>query len=511
MSGAILTFADFDGQTAVTDEADVVIIGSGAAGATAARVLTEAGLDVVVLEQGPHIPQQTRRSDTYSSFKQAWRDMGFQAAQGKAFVPIIQGACVGGTTVINGAIIHRLPEVIYDQWSREHGVGDVLRFADLVRVFDRMDEELGVGPAPDDVLGRNNALMREGVERLGLTGNLIQRNVTHCEGSAHCSQGCPTSRKQSMEVTYIPAAVGRGARVYSECVGRDLIVEGGRAVGVRGRFVEHGTRRRGATLTVRARRAVLVAASAVQTPLFLAANGVGRQSRLVGRRFQAHPGTSVMGVFDDPVKIWFGATQGFETTHYWDQRMKFEAVGIPLGLGASRLPGFGRPLMKRIADWGHVAQWGVQVRCRAHGRVKRSLSGRAAIRFCPNAEDVATFKTGVRVLCEMMFAAGAHTVMPGVHGLPDTISSMDGLAPLADLPDDPRLFHYIAAHMFGTAVMGSEPEQSVVGPDCQAHELPGLFVTDSSCFPTNLGVNPQHPIAAVSWLVAERIADSVTN
>jgi choline dehydrogenase-like flavoprotein len=40
-----------------------------------------------------------------------------------------------------------------------------------------------------------------------------------------------------------------------------------------------------------------------------------------------------------------------------------------------------------------------------------------------------------------------------------------------------------------------------------AHDLPGLYVTDSSVFPTNLGVNPQHSICAVSWLAAERIAE----
>jgi choline dehydrogenase-like flavoprotein len=84
---------------------------------------------------------------------------------------------------------------------------------------------------------------------------------------------------------------------------------------------------------------------------------------------------------------------------------------------------------------------------------------------------------------------------------------MDEVTKLSDLPDDPRRFHCIAAHLFGTAVLGRDGAQSVVGGDCQAHDLPGLYVTDSSVFPTNMGVNPQHSISAVSWLVAERIAE----
>jgi choline dehydrogenase-like flavoprotein len=54
--------------------------------------------------------------------------------------------------------------------------------------------------------------------------------------------------------------------------------------------------------------------------------------------------------------------------------------------------------------------------------------------------------------------------------------------------------------------MGTDPRASVVGPDGQCHELPGLHVVDSSIFPTNIGVNPQHSIAGIAWVLAERIA-----
>jgi choline dehydrogenase-like flavoprotein len=105
----------------------------------------------------------------------------------------------------------------------------------------------------------------------------------------------------------------------------------------------------------------------------------------------------------------------------------------------------------------------------------------------------------------MMFAAGAREVLPGIHGLPDRMRSPDEARLLDALPDDPRLFHCIATHLFGTAVLGRDPARSVVAPDGEAHELPGLHVLDSSIFPTNLGVNPQHTIAGVAWLAAERL------
>jgi choline dehydrogenase-like flavoprotein len=227
---------------------------------------------------------------------------------------------------------------------------------------------------------------------------------------------------------------------------------------------------------------------------------------VVGERFQCHPGAGVVGVFDRPVRMWSGATQGYESTHYWSERMKFETVAMPLELAAARLPGIGPELMRGLAEYPHLAIWGVQVRARAHGRVKRGLFGNVAIEYDMTDEDVRTLKLGVRRLVEMMFAAGAREVMPGVHGLPERIGNLDAMTAIDDLPDDPRLFHCIAAHLFGTALMGKSAFSSVVGPDLQAHDLPGLYVTDSSVFPTNLGVNPQHSICAISWLAAERIA-----
>ncbi|HVU03740.1 MAG TPA: GMC family oxidoreductase, partial [Polyangiaceae bacterium] len=507
MNGALIQGSDVAEKGAVADSADVVIIGSGAAGATAARVLTEAGLDVVVLEEGPHVPTGELRSDMYTTFKRVWRDMGFQVAEGRGFTPILQGSCVGGTTAVNGAIIHRLPKAIFDVWCAEHGAGDVLRYDVLERVWNQLDEELSVGPAPDAVFGNNNFLMERAVEKLGIRGNRIRRNVKDCQGSAHCNQGCPTARRQSMNNSYVPRAIAKGARVYADCRAEKLLVEGGRAVGVLGRFVR-GKRGGSPTLmTVRARKAVILAASAIQTPLFLLHNGIGRASGLVGRRLQAHPGTGVVGVFDEPVKLWSGATQGFETTHYWNERMKFETVSMPLEFGAARLPGVGPALMERLANYGHLAIWGVQIRARAHGRVRRGFFQSKVIEYDMTNEDIRDLKLGVKRLVEMMFAAGAREVMPGVHGLPERISSVDEVEKIFSLPDDPRHFHCIAAHLFGTAVLGKDPRGSVVGPDCEAHDVKGLFIADSSVFPTNMGVNPQHSISAIAWLVAERIAD----
>ena len=153
----IVNFKSTAGQTQIDDIADVVIVGSGAAGATSARVLSEAGLEVVLVEEGPYIAPDDVQTEVYTSMKRAWRDVSMQVAKGPSYTPILQGRCVGGTTAINSAIIHRIPESIHQNWCDEHGVGEWLPYSELTRIWDTLDEELSVGTPAESVRGNNSA------------------------------------------------------------------------------------------------------------------------------------------------------------------------------------------------------------------------------------------------------------------------------------------------------------------------------------------------------------------
>ena len=509
-SDTLVSFDDVIGRNEVLDCADVVIVGSGAAGATCARVLAEAGISVILVEEGPFVRTSEMRADVYSTMKRMWRDMGSQLARGRAFIPLLQGRCVGGSTVINSAIVHRLPERIHAMWAREYGLGEALPYDRLSRIWDQIEKDLFIAPTDSRIQGENNRLLEVGANALGYESHPTRRNVHQCRGSARCAQGCPNGAKQSMNLSYVPRALRHGARIYATAKVERVLVEGGRATGIEARFVEPSTRQRGPSLVVRARHAVILAASALQTPLILMKSGVGRQSKLVGKRLQIHPATAVVGIFDRPTKLWFGATQGFESSQFLEEDMKIETVALPPELAAVRLPALGPELVEQLASYGHLVQWGVEVRSKAHGTVKPGLFGFGP-RYAWDAtdDDVRVAKRGIVAICEMMFAAGARTVLPGVFGIPDAVSSMDEVRKIDALSDDPSRFHFISAHHFGTAVMGLDPSTSVVGPHGESHELPGLYVADGSIFPTTIGVNPQHSICGLAWLIAERLAETI--
>lgn len=483
-------------------EVDYVIVGTGAGGATAARVLAEAGRSLLMLEEGPDLRALARPRAVREAMRLSFRDGGAQTTRGRHPLPVLQGRLVGGSTAINSGIVWRLPPAVQRQWAREHGLAELVDQAVLDPIFAQLEAELGVAETPAPQRGSNARLMAEGAAALGLAGKPIARNVQDCAGSARCLQGCPRGARQSMDVSYVPFALARGAALWPLARAEQITVRGRRATAVSGSLLDPERRTPIGSFHVRARRGVIVAAGAVHTPLLLHAAGL---RGLVGRRFQAHPGAAVLGRFDDEVVQGFGATQAYEVP-LPERGMKLESLSMPPELLAARMPGLGADWQARLAALGHYAHWVAMVRMRAEGRVRPGLGGRPRIDYAPTPDDLARVRDGIALLARMLFAAGAREVSHGIFGLPALLTHPDEVALIERTTLTADRIHLLASHLFGTACAGADPRTSVVSPRLETHEVAGLYVMDASVFPTNLGVNPQHSIMALAFRAAAQLA-----
>lgn len=480
-------------------DCDVVVVGSGPAGSAFAAEAAGFGMSVVVVEAGRWFDPAEFPESGYTAMAAAYRDMGGSVVVGRAPMPYLQGKMVGGSSPINGAICWRLPRDVHEGWLKaDPALAEALPWDALERQTEQVEQRLAVAPTDPAVAGPKNLLMAKGAEALGLEHRPISRNVSGCSGLGRCMQGCPEGNKLSVDRTLLQDAIAAGARVVSSATVDAITLERGRAAGI------VAAAEGGGAVRVRAARAVVLAASAVQTPALLLANGITHGP--VGRDFQGHPGVSMSGRFADPVRMWEGATQGHEVIGLREEGLKFEALGFGLDVLAARLHGVGRALARQIDDLAHHLDWGVAVKAQARGRV-RVVRGRTVVQYSPTAGDVAQFRRGLRVLGEMMLAAGAEHVDPGVRGMRKPVSDVADLVALErDGATNPAAFTTAITHMFGTARIGGDPATSVVRPDFRHHTVDSLYVADSSVFPTATGVNPQISIMAIAQLCAQSVA-----
>ncbi len=479
----------------ITDECDYVIVGSGAAGGTCAKVLSENGQDVVVLEEGPYIKTEEFNTSTWRSMKTMFRDAGTTVMTGRSIIPFIQGRCVGGTTTINAAICWRTPEDVYDGW-KTYGIEDAITYEKLNQCFDVIEKDLNIHPVSESIAGNNNLLMKKGVEALGWEGRYIRRNENGCKGSAQCLQGCPNNAKQSTNLSYIPFAAERGARIYADCKAETILRENGTAVGVTGTFKSNGNQKFYAT--VRAKKGVILAASTIQTPVLLLKNKMANSSGQVGKNLQCHPGTAIYGFFEQDVNVWEGATQGYECFHFRKSKgFKLETLALTPELFAVRMPGAGSKLINYLAQARHFTTIAIPIRAKTKGTVGL-LFGAPNVTFSLVDEDVLTMKEGLKATAEIMFAAGAKKVIPGVYGMPETLNSPDEISKYDEVKLSPRSYSLVITHMMGAARLHKDAKHGVVKPNLETHDVKNLYITDSSVFPTNMGVNPMLTIMGLS-------------
>jgi choline dehydrogenase-like flavoprotein len=465
-----------------------------------------AGYSVGIVEEGPWVKTRDFHPDVRSAFERMMRDRGLQVLKGRAYMPMIQGRCVGGSTVVNSAIVWRTPEDVIDDWGARFGLAGTITMKDLEPHFDALERDLNVHGVEDAVLGENNRMFLEQAKKMGIEAAPMRRYEKSCGGSGLCLTGCPRGAKQGMSVSYVPWALAKGARIFTDCRVEHVDVRGGRAVGVR---AQAPTARGSRAVRLVARRGVVVAASTVQTPNLLRRSGV--RASALGEHFQAHPGLAIGGLMNRRVDMTFGATQGAESAHFRStERFKLETISMPPELAAARIPGVGLELADRMARLGDVAVWAAQIRAEAQGTVRPSTwggGGRDVVRFTLTQNDLRATRKACALIARMLFEAGAREIWPGIHGVPHVMRSIDEVKLIEEGPLEPRAYSFIATHLFGAARMGPDPRTSVVGLDFSTHEVEALYVVDSSVFPTNLGVNPQHSIMALSRLAATRIAD----
>jgi len=488
----------------VDERVDVCIIGSGAGGAVVAKELAEAGLSVLIIEEGDYFTQDDFHGPPFARVLRTYRDEGGTMALGRPLVPLPLGKAVGGTTVINSGTCFRTPDKVLRRWESEFGL-EGYDSASLAPLFDRVEQVMNVMPVPWEIIGKNAEVFDRGVRALGLHGEPIRRNIKGCRGCGACAFGCPSDAKQAMHLSYLPLACANRARIFARCRAEQLLIEHGRAVGVEATILDRHTDEVRGRLRVRA-DTVVVAAGTIHTPLLLRANGIGRRSGQLGRNLRLHPALGVHAIFDEEQFAWRGTLQSYFVDHLMDSDEVLIEVTNPMPtMGSSILRPTGMQAKQVFGEFKHVAATGLFVSDTSSGRVvSLGKRGRPIILYTLNQFDAQRLIRGIKLAAQIFLAAGARRVQVGLPGLREVTRPAD-LAALDTGHWRPDALNPTGFHPMGTCRMSPNPDAGVVDLRGQVHGTERLFVADGSIFPTCTGVNPQESIMAFATRIAQHI------
>lgn len=482
--------------------ADVAIVGSGAAGSVLAHRLAGAGREVVLLEGGKHVDPRDFTEDERVQFSNLFADGGLQLSTDTRF-QVLQGKCVGGSTVINNAVCYDIPPRTVERWNDPDGLDAAIDAERFSQSFARLREWLPVHSQEGSKrLQKGGDKMAEGIEELGLDGNggVVDANIKDCLGSGYCNIGCAYGKKLSALDNILPRAQREfpgAVRIFSECLAESIRTRGKRATEVRCTLSD------GRTLRVAA-KTVIVAGGALASSLLLQRSNVGGSR--VGTGLSFNVGAPLTADFEEELNSF----DGLQITHGYrpagEDQLILESWFNPVGTQALLMPGWFSDHFHNMRRYAHLSCIGVVVGSQANATIKPGFRGRGMkLEYEPAGSDLRLLIKGTKLAARIHFASGALRVMPMTFRS-TSYSRLEEVNELDDIVRDNTDIGLHTSHPQGGNAVSRNPARGVVDESFRVHGMENLYVCDASVFPSSVTVNPQLTVMAIADYAAAGIA-----
>ncbi len=488
---------------------DVVIIGSGAGASVLAYGLAKAGREVLMIERGDHVDPTTFTEDEVDMLSRLYADGALQLSRDFRF-QVLQGSCVGGTTVINNAVCFNMPDAVLDRWNSSpiNTSIDKIRLNNsynTVRNLISVNLQKENGGQRKDFLNHGAKVFSQGLEKmkLNLPPNVtmeVEANIKDCLGCGYCNIGCKYGKKMSMLDTVLPKTQKefgeKSLRIIAGLEAKKLKSNGSKIKTLSCEFSN------GRKIEIKANTFV-VSAGAVSSSIILLNSKLGIDN--AGKRLSFNMGSPLTAAFKEPVN----AYDGLQISHYLktspDPGFIIETWYNPPVAQALTMPGWFEDHYRNMLRYDRLSCTGVLVPTASNAEVTTAgLTGRE-IKFVPTKEDLNRLLEGLMLSGEAFFAGGAESVMPGTFKYYE-FKSLAELKKLPEIVKDPSDITLGTGHPQGGNILSGNKNIGCIDPEFKVYGYDNLFVCDASIFPTSLGVNPQLTVMALADYAAPIIA-----
>ncbi|MCC6612481.1 MAG: GMC family oxidoreductase [Anaerolineae bacterium] len=522
----VQTPGDLDSEGVdVIEDADVVIIGSGAGGAILAERLLARGRRVLMLEKGRYLKPEDYTEDEIDMIGKLYGDNALQVTSSMRF-SILQGSVVGGTTVANNCISFKTPGHILARWNDEFGAGiDTNAYwAAQTAVMERLKiDTWDKNVRTRQIAEVANPISRElerGIAQVlhnqTYTFATMATNIDDCLGCGYCNMGCKYGRKLSMADEVLPKAQADypGAlTILSEAEAVGLHEENGV---IREIEVKLGGRR---TVTIRKPKTVVVSGGVIASSWLMLRSGIGK-SLPIGRRIAFNMGSPLHARFPKTIN----AYDGLQMSHYLQVKDArdyiFETWFNPPVAQALVMPGWLDTHFANMQSYHQFASMGILVgtegQDKTHIRESVLFRGSPELDYEPTRRDLDTLVDALILLGKILLASGAEEVYASTrkyHSFTGYEESAANARAMAVYRSEEDLVRYLRQLVHddddlllnSSHPQGGNPLGTVLDPDFRVRGYRNLYVCDASVFPSALTVNPQLTIMNLAWYAGDRV------
>lgn len=474
---------------------DIVIVGSGAGGGTAAEVLSDLclqGYKVALLELGPRFKaSDNTREELLMAQQYYFNGGGFQTTTQDMTLAFAKG--VGGSTNVYTGVTFKLPEKAVKKWNVEG-----INLQDLNPRMDKYYAENGAHFEVESNINRNNQLFKSGCESLNWQVEQFAINTRNCAGLSTCNLGCPKSAKQGTAVVQIPKAELNGVQVIPNCRVEKIISSTSSGVTI---LTEKNQ--------IKAKKLVL-SAGAINTPALLMRSFGKDFNPVIGRYLTCHPALIMAGEHAECVHGMQGPPKNYYSEQFADSEhfLLESCMYFPFSF-ARNLVGFGPEVDEFVQRYPYLQMTLALVLDDAHkhNRVTINKHGEAEVHYQIDDKIQEAFVKSIRASAKLMFAAGATRVhAPASTSFFITRKQCEELDKLITRKQFKLGQVTIAsAHLMGGCRMGSSKTNAVTDSWGKVFGYEHIYVADGSLFPGCSEVNPYLTIMALADRVAEGV------
>ncbi len=460
---------------------EYLVVGSGPGGSLTADYLSGKGKDVIVVEEGPYFRPVLEQSDINSSFPKLWRNGGIVPILSQCNFTIAEGNCVGGGTMINSALIHRIPPEIIGEWSERFRIVD-LEEKQMSRFHDVIENELSVQVVD---AGRNkaNSLFKRGADKCGFKGMDVPMAVEIKNGRLV---------KKDMQKTYLKKASKKGVKIISDCRVTGIKINQGKGLYAETVYSNIDGKKYYVTISF---KEIILCAGSIQTPLLLRRSGIKKN---IGDNIHFHPTFRTVAQFDEPLEAHTVEMPSFQIKEFAPDISMGASVVAPsyTAVGLSANWSVNREHMK---SFNNMATFYVMIRCSSRGSVRNLpfLKDSYIVRYVLNEKEIRNLSLGFARLAEVLFAAGAKRLFPAIDDCePFTEQKESDYYLDHDLPL--KRMNIMTIHSFSSCPMGENMKVCAVNSYGKLHGFKNIYINDASILPNSPGVNPQGPLMAIA-------------